>query len=221
MEQAGKRLLAFPLFQGMSNDELTSVLAHTKFGFVKYPEGKRIIKAGEACRHLLFLTHGKLKVTTSSISPNFSVEETITAPTIIQPECLFGLPQRLRSTFVALEPVNLITLDKKEVLSLCSKFLAFQLNLFNFMSAKCQRALLDPWDNHPATLRQHVANFLIRHCQMPTGKKIFNILMRQLANEINDSRLDVSKTLNEMEEEGLLILSRGKITVPAIERIIE
>ncbi|MFX7845393.1 helix-turn-helix domain-containing protein, partial [Acinetobacter baumannii] len=76
-------------------------------------------------------------------------------------------------------------------------------------------------DNHPATLRQHVANFLIRHCQMPTGKKIFNILMRQLANEINDSRLDVSKTLNEMEEEGLLILSRGKITVPAIERIIE
>ena len=45
--------------------------------------------------------------------------------------------------------------------------------------------------------------------------------MRQLANEINDSRLDVSKTLNEMEEEGLLILSRGKITVPAIERIIE
>ena len=149
------------------------------------------------------------------------MEETITAPTIIQPECLFGLPQRFRSTFVALEPVNFITLDKKEVLSLCSKFLAFQLNLFNLMSAKCQRALLDPWDNHPSTLRQHVANFLIRHCQMPTGKKIFYILMRQLANEINDSRLDVSKTLNEMEEEGLLILSRGKITVPAIERIIE
>jgi DNA-binding GntR family transcriptional regulator len=44
--------------------------------------------------------------------------------------------------------------------------------------------------------------------------------MKQLANELNDSRLDVSKALNEMEEDGLLNLHRGRIEIPMLERLL-
>ena len=44
--------------------------------------------------------------------------------------------------------------------------------------------------------------------------------MRQIANELNDSRLDVSKELNGMENDGLLTLYRGRIEIPMMERLL-
>jgi MarR-like DNA-binding transcriptional regulator SgrR of sgrS sRNA len=44
--------------------------------------------------------------------------------------------------------------------------------------------------------------------------------MNDLAHELNCSRLEVSKLLNTMQEEKLLILSRGKITIPHLEHLI-
>jgi DNA-binding GntR family transcriptional regulator len=43
--------------------------------------------------------------------------------------------------------------------------------------------------------------------------------MERLAQEMNDSRLDVSRALNAMQAEGLLRLHRGRIEVPSLERL--
>ena len=215
--QVFNRLLQFPLFQGMGKSELSQVLAHTKFGFDKYETGKRVIRKEEVCRKLHFLTHGDLRVTTETADGSCIVDEQVTAPYTLQTECLFGLPQRFRSSFVALSPVNFITLDKQEVLRLCQRFEVFQLNMFNQLAAQSQRLLLQPWQHQPATLRQHIASFLLSRCQTDTGAKCFHILMATLAQAVNDSRLDVSNELRAMERDGLLNLSRGKIHVPDVE----
>ena len=44
--------------------------------------------------------------------------------------------------------------------------------------------------------------------------------MNQIALEVNDSRLDVSRVLNKMQEEGLIHLYRGRIGIPSLERLI-
>ena len=41
------KLLEFPLFQGMSQNELMQVVAHTKFNFLKIETGKKIVKDGD------------------------------------------------------------------------------------------------------------------------------------------------------------------------------
>jgi hypothetical protein len=51
----------------------------------------------------------------------------------------------------------------------------------------------------------------------PTGQKSFHILMTRLADEVGDSRLDVSRALNQMQYDGLVVLHRGRIEVPQIE----
>ena len=43
--------------------------------------------------------------------------------------------------------------------------------------------------------------------------------MTQLARELNDSRLDISRALHTLQTDGLIRLSRGKIEIPAIERL--
>ena len=52
------KLLQFPLFQGMSRDDLEIIAGHTRFGFMKVASGRPVVKAGEACTQLFFLING-------------------------------------------------------------------------------------------------------------------------------------------------------------------
>ena len=60
------RLLQFPLFQGMSHNELMQVVTHTKIGFTKSAAGKRIVREGDDCTHLYFLISGTLTAETAA-----------------------------------------------------------------------------------------------------------------------------------------------------------
>ena len=44
--------------------------------------------------------------------------------------------------------------------------------------------------------------------------------MTRLAEELNDSRLNVSRALNMLQGEGLLELHRGRIEIPQLERLL-
>ena len=44
-------------------------------------------------------------------------------------------------------------------------------------------------------------------------------MMQRLADEVNDSRRNVSQCLNVMQQNGLLLLRRGQIEVPALEKL--
>ena len=63
-------------------------------------------------------------------------------------------------------------------------------------------------------------SFFLDHCVYPAGRKDIRILMAQLAQEVGDSRLDVSRVLNAMQAEGLLYLHRGRIEIPSLERLL-
>ncbi len=123
------KLLQFPLFIGMSSDDLLQVIAHTRFEFIKLPAGKRLIKAGEVCHHLHLLTNGKLKAETVSQDGAVRVEEEVNTPFIIQPESIMGINQRFTTTFSALTDSHIIAISKSEMTKLSEQFLVFRLNL--------------------------------------------------------------------------------------------
>jgi len=198
------KLLQFPLFQGMSRDDLEIIAGHTRFGFMKVASGRPVVKAGEACTQLFFLINGSVKVVTYSDDYGYSVEEHISAPYILQVEGIFGF----------------ITIDKEEIVRLSEDFLVFRLNLMNNFATQTQKQIRQAWLHQPQTLRERVERFLTQHCVYPAGRKLFNILMTRLAEEVNDSRLNVSRVLNQMQKDGLLILSRGRIEVPQLERLL-
>ena len=214
------RLLQFTLFQGMSLADLMQVAGHTKFGFSKLVSGKRLVREGDPCTHLIFLTSGTLRVDTLSDDYTCRVSETVSAPYIIQPERIFGINQRYTSSFRAETPCNLITIDKQEVLLLLETQLVFRLNLLSLMAAEVQRQYHLAWRSAPKTLRERIIRFLFSRCLYPAGAKTFYILMNQIAAELNDSRLDISHALNAMQADGLLTLHRGRIEIPMLERLL-
>ncbi len=214
------QLLQFTLFQGMSRADLMEVVTHTKFGFTKVAAGKRVVRDGDKCTHLYFLTNGTLECETLSDDHSCRVVERISAPYTLQPERIFGLSQSYSSSFKAIEPCNLITIDKQEMMLLLETQLVFRLNMFNLLAAHAQRLEHRAWRSAPKSLRERIIRFFFSRCLYPAGPKTFYILMQQIAQELNDSRLDISHALNQMQADQMITLHRGRIEIPMLERLL-
>lgn len=213
------QLLQFPLFQGMSRDDLAQVAGHTKFGFQKSSAGQTVVAAGDACTQLFFLLSGTLQVESFSDDRSYSVVEELAAPYLLQPEPIFGYHQVFTHTFKASAECSFITLDKSEVRQLSEHFLVFRLNLLNIYATQSQKQQRQLWQRYPETLTERIVRFLSQRCLYPSGHKTFHILMTRLADEVGDSRLDVSRALNQLQRAGLLQLHRGRIEVPQMENL--
>lgn len=213
-------LLQFPLFQGLSRSELLQMAGNTKFGFLKLPSASEVARADAPATQLFFLIRGRLSLTTASDDGSYAVTEYLSAPWLLQPESFFGKSTRYRSHVQTVEESHFITLSKDEVLRLLDDFLIVRLNMLNMMAMQLQRRGAQSWRKRPSDLRQRVVRFFLDHCVYPAGAKEVRILMETLAQELNDSRLNVSRVLNEMERQQLVVLHRGRIEIPLIERLL-
>lgn len=218
--QIYEKLLLFPLFQGMSRDDLEQVAGHTRFGFSKINAGATVVADGDDCQQLFFMINGTLRVETMSDDRGYTVVEQLEAPVILQPEVIFGYTQRYTHTYIAQTDANFITIGKDEVLRLSEDFLVFRLNLLNLFATQTQKTARMLWQHVPYSLENRIVRFFAQHCLYPAGPKVFHILMNRLANELNDSRLDVSRALNALQHEGKIELRRGRVVIPQMERLL-
>jgi len=218
--QIYEKLLQFPLFQGMSRDDLELVAGHTRLGFQKILQGKTVVAEGDVCNHLHFLISGVLRVETKADDRSYKLVERLTAPFIFQQEAIFGYSQRYTHTFVVDEDANFITIDKSEVLRLSDDFLVFRLNMLNLYATQTQKLSRQFLRNAPLSLEDRIIRFFVQRCVYPAGPKMFYILMSRLAAEVNDSRLNVSRSLNLLQREGKVILHRGRVEIPQLEQLL-
>jgi len=212
-------LLQFALFQGMSQGELLQLAGNTRLGFQKASAGHRIVRDGDPCRLLYFLIKGQVTVETSSDDYSYRLTEWLSAPWLVQPEALFGMTTRHTQTVVAQTEAHFITIDKDEMLRLLDDFLIIRLNLLNLLATQSQRRARTVWHRAPQTLEERISHFFTEHATYPAGRKELHILMEQLAVEVSDTRLNVSRTLNSMQQRGLIELHRGRIVIPMLERL--
>ena len=212
------KLLQFPLFNGLSHNDILQLVAYTRLDFSRLEAHNVVVKAGDVCDKIMMLVGGQIEATTNSADGGYKVVEIFNSPYMLQPELLFGLSRRYTTGFSATTRCNFISISKKEFGLVMQKFEVIRINYLNFIATMTQKTTRQQWLSTDDNDRARLVNFMTTHCLRPAGHKVFKILMTRLAREINVSRLDVSVELNKMQEEGLLTLTRGRITVPFIER---
>ncbi len=219
--QIYEQLLRFQLFQGLSRAELLQMAGNTKFGFLKEDSAKEVAREGTPCRQLHFLVSGSLTVSTRSDDGGYEVSEQLAAPWALQPEALFGAEPRYSSTYRTSSSCHFITLSKDEVLRLVDDFLVIRINMLNILSTIAQRHSHLPWRSTPQTLRERFVRFVLAHTVYPAGRKELRILMQRLADELGDSRLNVSRMLHQLASENMLQMHRGRIVIPLLEHLLQ
>lgn len=218
--QSYDMLLRLVLFQGMSSSDMSQVVGHTKFGFHKFPPGHPFITSGDPVDQLWFLLNGHIVSTALSDDGTYAVMEHLPGPYLIEPEHIFGLSQRFSHSYRTAESCSFITLDKAEVMKLSDEFLIFRLNLLNYISTQLQKCTHRAWQSRPQHLEQRIIRFFESHSLRPAGEKHFKIKMVRLADELNDTRLNISAALNSLQDKGLIVLRRGIIDIPALEKLL-
>lgn len=215
-----QRLIQTPIFQGMSNDDLSRVVSYIKFDFFRIVAGNDIVVNGEQTTQLLLISTGDIAVEQESDDHGYSLVEFFHAPCLVQPERLFGRTTYYTHSVKALTDVNVIALPKNELLSLCADFLVVRLNLLNILSTNAQRLYGIPWHRHPLKLEEEFTAFVTHRCSRPAGKKALTITMERLAHELGTTRIRVSRMLNQLKAKGCVDYTRGKITIPLLEKLI-
>jgi CRP-like cAMP-binding protein len=207
-------LLQLPLFQGLCTDDFTCIIEKVKFHFRSYSGNEVIMNQGDACNQLAFLLEGNLLSKRTDDKHGFKLIETITAPAIIEPYSLFGMYPYYESTYQAQEEVKLLVIDKSYILSELSNYEIFRLNYLNLLSNRAQVNQRKLWNTHIGSLEEKLANFFLSRCLKPEGTKTLQIGMEELAGLINETRINVSRKLNELREKNIILLRRKEIHIP-------
>lgn len=212
-------LLRLPLFQGLSQEDFTSILGKVKLHFVKYKPGEVIAQANTPCNMLIFLLKGEMNIETTPESKLFTYIETFTEPYLTEPESLFGMYPQFKASYVAKTNVSVMTVDKTFILKELLKYNVFRLNYVNNLSNRAQAAYNRLWESTASGTRNKIIHFFLNHAERQEGEKTVVIKMEDLAEIIDDTRLNVSRVLNDMQEEGLVQLKRKIIYIPELSKL--
>lgn len=214
-------LLQLPLFQGLCKEDFTTIIERVKLHFLTFKSGETIFKQDRACTQLVFLLSGEIVATTNDSSGRYTLSETIGAPFIVEPFSLFGMKTSYNATYVAKTEVKLMCIDKAYIFTELNNYDIFRINFLNLLSNRCQTIQRKLWDTHIGTIREKFANFMANRCQKPDGEKTLLISMEELGNLIDETRINVSNLLNELQKKEVLQLKRKEIYIPALERFID
>ena len=212
-------LLLLPLFQGLSKNDFTTILEKVRFHFLTYQEGETFIRQGEDCQQLCFLLNGKAVARTTDQEHAYTLSETLDAPTIIEPQSLFGMHPHYTATYQAQTVAKVLTIDKAYIFSELNKYEIFQLNFLNLLSNRVQTANQKIWNTHIGTLSEKVVHFFAVRSQNASGEKTLQITMEDWARLIDETRINLSRLLNELQGEGLLQLKRKEFFIPDFEKL--
>lgn len=213
-------LLQLPLFQGLCHEDLTTIIEKIKLQFARHKHGNTIIEQGSISDKLVFLLKGELAVETTSKDGSFTFTEYISAPAVIEPQSLFGMQVNYTSSYVAKTEVNTVSICKSYILNGLMKYDIFRLNYMNFISNYAQLTYSRLWCNAPDGIEEKIINFILIHIERPTGEKSLKIKMEDLARYIDDTRLNVSKALNSLQEKKVIELKRKEIYIPEVSKLI-
>lgn len=213
-------LLCLPYFQGMSKDDITAILDKVTFEFIKFNAEESIYSSGEECRTFSILTRGRMLCSSSAPDSTYKVTEEIEGPYAIEPQSLFGYSNTYKSSYIAKDECTLLVFEKKYLFSEFIKHNIFTINFLNLISLNTQKLRNGIWNYTPKSIEGRIARFIVMRCNSHKGEKQILIKMERLAEIMCETRLNISKALNNMQENGLLELRRKEIIVHSLEKLM-
>lgn len=206
-------LLLLPLFQGLTIEDLTEIIEKAKLNFVKHKPKALFIESEQPCKDLTFVLRGTFSKTTTEKDGLYSVIETIEGPYLIEPQSLYGMTTHYTSSYTAIDEVHTVSISKAFINTLLMQYDIFRINYINIVCNRSQTLNNYIWSTIDNSLDARIAHFINIHCERKSGEKTIKIKMDDLANILNDTRTNISRILNNLQNKGVVELRRGEIFI--------
>lgn len=206
-------LLQLPLFQGINRARLAELIEKTKFHFLKYPAGTRIVTREEPCTHLKFLISGKVRTELVNHNGKIKILEEFSAPNVLAPNFLFGANTHYPYDIYAVEDTGIMQIDKSTFISLMQSEEIFLLNMLNITSHKSQQSLESFSFFTSGDMKEKLANWILNF----TNRKGDNIKIvckqKDLYTFFGVQRTVFMYALQELKEKNIIDFNMKEITI--------
>ncbi len=208
-----ERLLQMPIFVGLTIHELSDVLSHVKLDFINYKAGDNIVQQNDPCRNMLFIINGHITSTFRHPTASFMVTESLERTTMIEPYNLFGMEKKFSRDYNFDTNGTTLSIDRTVLLKHMMTNPIVNINLLNLISNR-YHSTLRLMNEHPDdSVSDKIKRFFKQYCIEQRGRKELKIKMTDIASCIHETRLNVSKALNEMQRQALIRLDRQVVEI--------
>lgn len=127
-------LMQLPLLKGASQAKISEVVGRMKLNFFKAAEHETVIQPGQPCTALVFVISGSVRLTMSDPGGDFKIAQTLEAPQLILPDCLFGFDTAFPCRVATLTPASFMEINKEDFRRMLAMDPVF---LFNYVNTIC------------------------------------------------------------------------------------
>lgn len=206
-------LMTLPLFKGISYKRVSEMVGNTKLAFFKYLAGETIFQAGTSCDRIKFVFSGSVRLTMTSDNDRVSISQTLRAPSIIQPDYLFGRNTLYPVTAEAIDTVSVIEIDKASLLNLLREDEVILFNYLNILSTDAQKSTDGMMAVISGSIEERIAFWIISMTQMGSDDIVLRARARDLYTVFGVARSSFMASLDRLVDDGIIEYSSNEIRV--------
>lgn len=218
-------LRSIPLFEGLSADQLAKVAALAEVR--KYAIRATVVSQGEPANALFVIAKGRLKVSASGTDGRDTVLGIMAEAEVFGEIALLdGGPRS--ATCAALEPCELISIDREQFMELLLASPGIAVKLLQVLATRLRRlsqrsedaAFLDV----PSRLARSLLDLATRFGERrrPPDSGIFITLklsQQELGDLVGATRESVNKHINDWMRQGILLQENGRMIISDIDSV--
>ncbi|MCM1110135.1 MAG: Crp/Fnr family transcriptional regulator [Clostridium sp.] len=221
MESMYQTILNLPLFKGVTYNRISEIVGQTKFHFLKYPGGDTIVSAGERCSHVKFIISGSARMTIISSDNRFRVGQTLTSPSVIAPDFLFGRTTMYPGTLVAETPTGIMQIDKSDYVEILHSDRVFLYNFLNMLSLNAQKSVDGILAVTTGSLEQRIAFWVMSLTQPDATEITLGCRHRDLYSLFGVQRSTFIATLDSLASRGIVSYGMNELRILSRPALIE
>lgn len=221
MDSMFEILMGLPLMNGVSRARISEIVGKVKFHFLKYLPGEQIVNVGEACTHLKFVISGTARMSLTSDDGRLVVSQSLSAPSVIAPDYLFGRETVYPCSVTAVNTVGILQFSKADYLTILEMDRVFLFNYLNTLSSNSQKSARGLLVLSGGDLEARIAFWVISLTQSDGTDIKLTCRQRDLYSMFGVQRTSFISVMESMRERGLIEYDSHEIRILSRRALLE
>lgn len=207
------QMMALPLLQGASHEQLETIIEKVPFHFLKLSDGEKFIATGDECTHLRFIVSGSVRIVTASVAARLTLSQFLDAPDVIGPEFLFGRRTVYPYDVFASGSCGILQILKSDYIDILQSNPIFILNILNYLSLNSQKRAFSILAQSKGHIAERLAKFIITLTTAKSYGTKLSFRQKDLCLALGARRASLLNALSELREKGIIDYSLSEIQV--------
>ncbi len=216
-----EELIKSPIFKGLSYNEIEEITNKYPYQIKNYDKDSIVKLSGEKCENLLIILEGKVQAQMIDYSGKAVTISELFAPMTIAPAFIYARQNEMPVTVQTLTKTSFIAFSKNTLTDILQNNRTILLNFLTvisdqskFLSEKIQFLTFK-------SIKSKLANYILKKSQQG---KLHSVILTETQQELADyfgvARPSLARTLGEMENDGIISISRKIITIHKLQELM-